>query len=45
MLHECMERVPTNIDAMRELLMYGLRGTDLEAMVKIGQGRDHGRLV
>ena len=42
-LHECLERVPDNIDAMRELLEYGLRGTDLEALVKIGQGRDKGR--
>ena len=42
-LHECMERVPNDIDAMRELLQYGLIGTDLEALVKIGQGKDKGR--
>ncbi|XP_067933304.1 NBAS subunit of NRZ tethering complex-like [Watersipora subatra] len=44
-LHECLERVPNNIDAMRELLQYGLRGTDLEALAKIGQGRDKGRFI
>jgi len=44
-LHECTERVPKDIDAMRELLEYGLRGTDLEALIKIGQGRDKGRYV
>lgn len=45
MLHECLERVPSNIDAMRELLKYGLRGTDLEALLKIGQGKDRGRFI
>ena len=44
-LHECAERVPENIDAMRELLQYGLRGTDLEALITIGEGNDHGRLA
>lgn len=29
-LAECLSRVPEDIDAARELLMYGLRGTDLE---------------
>ena len=37
-----MERVPENIDAMRELLQYGLRGTDLEALIAIGEGTDNG---
>ncbi|KAG7161624.1 Neuroblastoma-amplified sequence-like 1 [Homarus americanus] len=32
-LAECVSRVPENIDAARELLMYGLRGTDLEFIV------------
>ena len=43
MLRECLERVPENIDAMRELLQYGLRGTDLEALIAIGKGEDGGR--
>ena len=43
-LHECLERVPDSIDAMRALLNYGLRGTDLEALIAIGEGTDHGRL-
>ena len=42
-LRECLERVPENIDAMRELLQYGLRGTDLEALIAIGKGEDGGR--
>jgi len=42
-LHECLERVPENFDAMHELLKYGLRGTDLEAMVAIGNRTDSGR--
>lgn len=29
-LAECLSRVPQNLDAARELLLYGLRGTDLE---------------
>lgn len=44
-LHECLERVPENVDAAKELLQYGLKGTDLEALVAIGQGADDGRLV
>ena len=42
-MHECLERVPDNIDAMKELLLYGLKGTDLEALVAIGKGEDKGR--
>jgi len=42
-LHECMERVPEDFDAMHELLKYGLRGTDLEAMVALGSRTDDGR--
>ncbi len=38
-----MERVPENIDAMRELLQYGLRGPDLEALIAIGKQEDSGR--
>ena len=42
-MHECLERMPDNIDAMKELLLYGLKGTDLEALVAIGKGEDKGR--
>ncbi|XP_054425468.1 NBAS subunit of NRZ tethering complex [Pteronotus mesoamericanus] len=44
-LHECLERVPENVDAAKELLQYGLRGTDLEALVAIGRGADDGRFT
>uniref|UniRef100_A0A8D0HP89 NBAS subunit of NRZ tethering complex n=1 Tax=Sphenodon punctatus TaxID=8508 RepID=A0A8D0HP89_SPHPU len=44
-LHECLERVPENVDAAKELLQYGLKGTDLEALIAIGKGEDGGRLV
>lgn len=33
--HECIERIPYNIDAMRELLEFGLKGTDLQALLAI----------
>lgn len=42
-LHECVERVPENVDAAKELLQYGLKGTDLEALIAIGNGEDRGR--
>ncbi|XP_053522900.1 NBAS subunit of NRZ tethering complex isoform X2 [Artibeus jamaicensis] len=44
-LHECLERVPETVDAAKELLQYGLRGTDLEALVAIGDGADEGRFT
>ncbi|XP_014673695.1 PREDICTED: neuroblastoma-amplified sequence-like isoform X2 [Priapulus caudatus] len=44
-LHECLERVPDDVDAARELLMHGLRGTDLEALISIGCGKDYGRFI
>ncbi|XP_077864079.1 NBAS subunit of NRZ tethering complex-like, partial [Saccoglossus kowalevskii] len=44
-LHECLERVPEDIDAAKELLQYGLRGTDLEALIAIGKGQDKGRFI
>uniref|UniRef100_A0A8C2S3K0 NBAS subunit of NRZ tethering complex n=1 Tax=Capra hircus TaxID=9925 RepID=A0A8C2S3K0_CAPHI len=44
-LHECLERVPENVDAAKELLQYGLKGTDLEALLAIGKGADDGRLL
>lgn len=33
------------MDAAKELLMFGLKGTDLEALVAIGNGEDGGRCV
>lgn len=44
-LNECLTRVPENIDAARELLMYGLRGTDLETIIAIGSGEDQGEFM
>ncbi|XP_069742445.1 NBAS subunit of NRZ tethering complex isoform X2 [Narcine bancroftii] len=44
-LHECVERVPENVDAARELLQYGLKGTDLEALIAIGKREDKGRFI
>ncbi|XP_027311054.1 NBAS subunit of NRZ tethering complex isoform X3 [Anas platyrhynchos] len=44
-LHECLERVPENVDAAKKLLQYGLKGTDLEALVAIGKGEDGGRFI
>ncbi|XP_076063779.1 NBAS subunit of NRZ tethering complex-like [Oratosquilla oratoria] len=36
-LAECLNRVPENIDAAKELLVYGLQGTDLEAIIAMGK--------
>ncbi|XP_030054710.1 NBAS subunit of NRZ tethering complex [Microcaecilia unicolor] len=44
-LHECVERVPENVDAAKELLQYGLKGTDIEALVAMGKNEDDGRFV
>ncbi|XP_025077701.1 neuroblastoma-amplified sequence-like [Pomacea canaliculata] len=44
-LHECQERVPDGIDAARELLQYGLRGTDLPALAAIPTSEDAGRFM
>uniref|UniRef100_A0A672GZU8 Neuroblastoma-amplified sequence N-terminal domain-containing protein n=1 Tax=Salarias fasciatus TaxID=181472 RepID=A0A672GZU8_SALFA len=44
-LHECVERVPENVDAAKELLQYGLKGTDLEALIAIGHREDGGRFI
>ncbi|GAB1605191.1 neuroblastoma-amplified sequence-like [Argonauta hians] len=44
-LHECIERVPDSINALRELMEYGLKGTDLQAMIAIAKKEDGGRLV
>lgn len=44
-LHECLERVPDCLEAVRELLEFGLRGTDVDALVAIGEGTDAGRFI
>ncbi|XP_052240269.1 NBAS subunit of NRZ tethering complex-like isoform X2 [Dreissena polymorpha] len=44
-LHECMERLSDRLDAMKELLEFGLRGTDLPALIMIGSGEDKGRFI
>ncbi|KAK4329181.1 hypothetical protein Pmani_000411 [Petrolisthes manimaculis] len=44
-LSQCLTRVPENIYAARELLLYGLRGTDLEAVVGGGGDGDNGAWV
>ena len=44
-LHECLERVPDDFDAMHALLKYGLRGSDVEAMIALGNRTDNGRSV
>ncbi|KAJ3607275.1 hypothetical protein NHX12_026786, partial [Muraenolepis orangiensis] len=44
-LHECAERVPENVDATKELLQFGLKGTDLEALIAIGNREDEGRFI
>ena len=38
MLHKCLERMSDSIDAMKELLEFGLRETDLPALIMIGKG-------
>ncbi|KAL4228275.1 hypothetical protein ACF0H5_013706 [Mactra antiquata] len=44
-LHECTERMSDKIDAMKGLLEFGLRGTDLQALIMIGKGEDQGRFI
>ncbi|KAM6149969.1 NBAS subunit of NRZ tethering complex [Erethizon dorsatum] len=44
-LHECLERVPENVEAAQELLQYGLKGTDLEALLALGSGAEYGRFT
>lgn len=43
-VRECLETIPDDIDAARELLKYGLRATDLEALVALNT-KDDGVLV
>uniref|UniRef100_A0A8C4QLG4 Uncharacterized protein n=1 Tax=Eptatretus burgeri TaxID=7764 RepID=A0A8C4QLG4_EPTBU len=44
-LHECLERVPENVDAAKELLLYGLEGTGLDALMALADGERHDRFV
>lgn len=45
-IRECLETIPDDLDAARELLRYGMRATDLEALVGLGQGEgEDGRLI
>uniref|UniRef100_UPI00358F6BA3 NBAS subunit of NRZ tethering complex n=1 Tax=Myxine glutinosa TaxID=7769 RepID=UPI00358F6BA3 len=44
-LHECLERVPENVDAAKELLLYGLKGTGLDALLTLADGERHDRFV
>jgi len=45
-LRECLETIPEDIDAARELLEYGLRATDIEALIVLGSEEgDSGELV
>ena len=44
-LHECLERVADDLDAMRELLSFGLKGTDVEALIAIGSDDDDGSFM
>ncbi|CAN7992702.1 unnamed protein product [Ixodes hexagonus] len=44
-LHECLERVPNSLKAARELLEFGLRGTDVEAVATAGESTDEGRFI
>ena len=41
---ECLETIPLDIDAARELLQYGLHGTDLESLIAIEEG-DSGKYI
>ncbi|XP_015606385.1 neuroblastoma-amplified sequence [Cephus cinctus] len=43
-LNECVMRVPETLEAARELLYFGLRGTSLETLVAIGKD-DDGKFV
>ncbi|PAA68002.1 hypothetical protein BOX15_Mlig011711g3, partial [Macrostomum lignano] len=44
-LHECLHRVPKDLDSARDLLEFGLRATDVDCFTAIGEGEDQGRLV
>ena len=40
MLKECVERVPETYGAARELLQFGLQGTDVETFISVADGED-----
>lgn len=42
MLKECVERVPETYAAARELLQFGLQGTDIETFVSVADGEEWG---
>lgn len=37
-LKECVERVPETYGAARELLQFGLQGTDIETFISVADG-------
>lgn len=39
-LKECVERVPETFAAARELLQFGLQGTDFETFVSLADGEE-----
>jgi hypothetical protein len=39
-LKECVERVPETYGAARELLQFGLQGTDVETFISVADGED-----
>ena len=43
-IKECLETIPHDIDAARELLVYGLSGTDLESLIAMAHA-DSGEFV
>lgn len=46
MLNECVERVPDTFDATKQLLEYGLRGTDAKVIVALSKGeKDIGFII
>ncbi|XP_031558111.1 neuroblastoma-amplified sequence-like isoform X2 [Actinia tenebrosa] len=45
-LNECVERVPDTLDATKQLLEYGLRGTDAKVIDALGKGeKDIGFII
>lgn len=45
-LNECVERVPDSFDATKQLLEYGLRGTEAKVIDALGKGeKDIGFII
>jgi hypothetical protein len=42
-LKECVERVPETFSAARELLQFGLQGTNIQTFIAVadGEGKDY----